>query len=181
MLETRVQCLGGEDALKKEIEIYSSIPARKIPWTEEPGKLQSMGSQRVGHNWATNTHTLLTPCKFSHLYSLKTKENKAEMSCETLRWVISLEWKDLLRHHGQGASHSMKLEGMPHSRSAHSDGLLSAQPMSPECVLWTERTASALKAQTGAQPGHGCLGLSYLHCQNSSRFSNIGWSCAVCS
>ena len=36
---------------------HSSILAWRIPWTEEPGGLQSMGSQRVGHDWVTNTHT----------------------------------------------------------------------------------------------------------------------------
>ena len=50
MLETRVQSLGREDLLEKEMATYSSILAWKIPWTEEPGKLQSMGSQRVRHN-----------------------------------------------------------------------------------------------------------------------------------
>ena len=50
MQETQVQFLGGEDPLEKEIATHSSIFAWKIPWTEEPGKLQSMGSQRVRHN-----------------------------------------------------------------------------------------------------------------------------------
>ena len=50
MWETWVQSLGGEDSLEKEMAIHSSILARKIPWTEETGRLQSMGSQRVGHN-----------------------------------------------------------------------------------------------------------------------------------
>ena len=49
-LETWVRSLGQEDALEKEMATYSSTPAWKIPWTEEPGRLQSMGSQRVGHN-----------------------------------------------------------------------------------------------------------------------------------
>ena len=49
MWETQVQSLGGEDPLEKEMATHSSIPAWKIPWTEEPGRLQSMGSQRVGH------------------------------------------------------------------------------------------------------------------------------------
>ena len=40
-------------SLEKEMAIHSSILAWKIPWTEEPGGLQSMGVQRVGHNWAT--------------------------------------------------------------------------------------------------------------------------------
>ena len=53
----RVQSLGGEDLLEKEMATHSSILAWKIPWTEEPGRLQSMGSQRVGHDWATSlTH-----------------------------------------------------------------------------------------------------------------------------
>ena len=51
---TQVQSLGREDALEKEVTTRSSIPAWKIPWTEEPDGLQSMGSQRVGHDWATN-------------------------------------------------------------------------------------------------------------------------------
>ena len=50
MLETRVRSLGREDPLEKDTATHSSIPAWKIPWTEEPGRLQSMGSQRVGHN-----------------------------------------------------------------------------------------------------------------------------------
>ena len=48
--ETGVQSLGWEDALKKEKATHSSILAWKIPWTEEPGRLQSTGSQRVGHD-----------------------------------------------------------------------------------------------------------------------------------
>ena len=46
--ETRFQSLGGEDPLEKEMATHSSILAWKIPWTEEPGRLQSMGSQRAG-------------------------------------------------------------------------------------------------------------------------------------
>ena len=48
--EMWVQYLGWEDPLEEEMAIHSSIPALKIPRTEEPGGLQSMGSQRVGHN-----------------------------------------------------------------------------------------------------------------------------------
>ena len=50
MRETRVRSLGREDPLEKEMAIHSSTIAWKIPWTEEPGRLQSMGSQRVRHN-----------------------------------------------------------------------------------------------------------------------------------
>ena len=50
VLETLVRSLGREDPLEKEMATHSSILAWKIPWTEEPGRLQSMGSQRVGHD-----------------------------------------------------------------------------------------------------------------------------------
>ena len=50
MRETLVQALGWEDPLEKEMATHSSTIAWKIPWTEEPGRLQSMGSKRVGHD-----------------------------------------------------------------------------------------------------------------------------------
>ena len=50
MQETWVQSLGWEDPLEKEMAAHSSIPAWKIPWTAEPGRLLSMGSQRVRHD-----------------------------------------------------------------------------------------------------------------------------------
>ena len=50
MQETGVRSLGREDALENEMATRSSILAWRIPWTEEPGGLQSMGSQRVGHD-----------------------------------------------------------------------------------------------------------------------------------
>ena len=50
MWETQVLFLGWEDPLEKEIAIHSSTLVWKIPWTEDPDRLQSMGSQRVGHD-----------------------------------------------------------------------------------------------------------------------------------
>ena len=50
MRETWIQSLGQEDLLEKEMATHSSILAWKIPWMEEPGRLQSMGLQRVGHD-----------------------------------------------------------------------------------------------------------------------------------
>ena len=54
MRETWVQSLGQEDPLEKEMATHSSPLAWRIPWMEEPGGLQSMGLQRVGHDWATS-------------------------------------------------------------------------------------------------------------------------------
>ena len=50
MWETWVRCLGGEDPLEKEMATHSNILAWKIPWMEEPRRLQSMGLQRVRHD-----------------------------------------------------------------------------------------------------------------------------------
>ena len=51
--ETRVRALGWDDALEEEMKTRSSILAWRIPWKNEPGGLQSMGSQRVKYNWVT--------------------------------------------------------------------------------------------------------------------------------
>ena len=59
MQETQVQLLGWEDPLEKEMVTHSSILAWKTPWTEEPGGLQSIGLQRVKHNWV---QIPTTPC-----------------------------------------------------------------------------------------------------------------------
>ena len=53
--ETKVQPLGQKDPLEKGMAAHSSILTWRIPWTEEPGQVQSMGLQRIEHNWATNT------------------------------------------------------------------------------------------------------------------------------
>ena len=55
MWKTQVQSLGREDPLEKEMAPHSSTLAWKIPWMEEPGRLQSMGLQKVGHDWATSS------------------------------------------------------------------------------------------------------------------------------
>ena len=57
MQETQVRSLDWEDPLEKEMATHSSILAWRIPWTGKTVRLQSMGSQRVRHDWATNTHT----------------------------------------------------------------------------------------------------------------------------
>ena len=72
MQETRVQALSCEDSLEKEMAIHSSILAWEIPWTEEPGGLQSIVSQRVKHNLATeqkpHTHTIYRCTKIVSIF-----------------------------------------------------------------------------------------------------------------
>ena len=78
MRETWVRSLGQEDPLEKEMAIHSSTLAWKMPWMEEPGRLQSMGLQRVRHVWATSLHftsraltTIVATqtCPFTHSYN----------------------------------------------------------------------------------------------------------------
>ena len=76
--QTWVQSLGREDPLEKEMATHASILARRIPWMEEPGGLQSTGSQRVGHDWVTSLSQLLTRLtvlyiKFPELIHLTTE------------------------------------------------------------------------------------------------------------
>ena len=58
--ETWVQTLGQEDPLEKGMATHSSTLAWKIPWMEKPGRLQPMGLQRVGHDWATSLSLIYT-------------------------------------------------------------------------------------------------------------------------
>ena len=77
MQETWVQCLGREDPLWKEITTHFSILAWRIPWTEEPGRLQSMGSQIVRHDCATSLNNNNTVPKHT---KLKTTELRNRQS-----------------------------------------------------------------------------------------------------
>ena len=86
--ETWVQSLGQEDPLEKEIETHCSILAWEIPWTEKPGGLQSMRSQRVGHYTATkllllrisllSQDTRLLQCQLLSVTFLQSKAKKNE-------------------------------------------------------------------------------------------------------
>ena len=67
--EIQLQPLGQKDPLEKEMETCSSILARIIPWTQEPGRLQSMGSQRVGHDQVI---------EHAHIINLKTNERQGD-------------------------------------------------------------------------------------------------------
>ena len=75
---------------------HSSILAWRIPWTEEPCRLQSTGSQRVRHNWVTNTHTLPTRASLV-AQTVKNPSVMQETQVQSLDWEDSLE-KDLASH-----------------------------------------------------------------------------------
>ena len=85
MRETWVWSLGWEDPLEQEMATYSSILGWRILWTEEPGRLQSMGSQRVGHNRVTNTSTF-----FFKRYSsnLEAKNSRIRKTFSQVVWTL---------------------------------------------------------------------------------------------
>ena len=70
--ETQVQLLHWEGPLEKGMATHSSVLVWRIPWTEEPGRLQSMGSQRVRYDWVTNTFTFHKLIEWSELKREKT-------------------------------------------------------------------------------------------------------------
>ena len=84
--ETWVRSLDWEDPLVEEMATHSSILARKIPWTEEPGGLQSMGSQRVGRDWVCMQPTMFRLILNPHLCT--------SISCQCYKMEISLRWTE---------------------------------------------------------------------------------------
>ena len=82
MQETRVQSLGWEDLLEKAMATHSITLAWKIPWMEEPGRLQSMGSQRVRHDWATSLS--FSPCVLSHFSHVWLFATPWTVACQTV-------------------------------------------------------------------------------------------------
>ena len=87
MQETWVRSLGEEDPLEEGMATHSSILAWRILWTEEPGKLQSMGLQRVGHDWGTK-HTLLVSVSSITLH--------VSCPCLYMSWTLVSCWGMLL-------------------------------------------------------------------------------------
>ena len=92
MQESRVQSLGWEDPLEKEMAIHSSILAWKIPWTEDAGGLQSMGPQRSRHNWVPNTFTSLSNSELNIRY-LCNPWPSFNLKCHELQAVLGNEPK----------------------------------------------------------------------------------------
>ena len=83
MQETRVRSLGQEDPLEKKMAIHSSTLAWRIPWMKEPGGLQSVGSQRSGHDWVT-----------SHITHRRTLSGKLRFNKRSNKRPMGLKWNE---------------------------------------------------------------------------------------
>ena len=119
MQETQVQSLGKEDPLEKEMATHSSILAWEIPWTEEPGGLQSMGLQRVWGDWAIHTslswvsRTLNTVSEPEYLQLISASKgglmNTGQVREQSLdSWLLFL-WTELKK----GFSHDGEKRAIP--------------------------------------------------------------------
>ena len=98
--ETWVGSLGGEDPLKEGIPTHSSILAWRISWTEGPGRLRSMGLQRVGHNWSNLAHTHAHMCNlqlaFKYMWFLHIHGSASvDQSTSHIMLYYSIYWKKL--------------------------------------------------------------------------------------
>ena len=96
MWETLVRSLDREDPLEKEMATHSSILAWEIPWTEEPGGLQSTGSQRVGHDWATSLSLTMYHLSTKPDHRNKTETKKYFMSLQILPPNVIRSWLSVL-------------------------------------------------------------------------------------
>ena len=112
MQETQVQSLSQEDPLEKKMVIHSSILAWRIPWTEEPGRLQSMGLRTVGHDWATR-HIIYVIVETFSISSVQF--SSVAQSCPTLCNPMNCSTPGLPVHHQPGV-HS---NSHPSSRWCH--------------------------------------------------------------
>ena len=87
-----VQFLGQEDPPEKKMATHSSILAWESPWTEEPGRLQSMGSQRIGHDLATKQQQFVIEATDSTLSRIRLSiiSKKIEFPVSTVNWLEPL-------------------------------------------------------------------------------------------
>ena len=109
MQETRIWSLDWEDPLQKWMAAHSSILAWRIPWTEEPGRLQSVGSQRVRHDWVTSTTTSASWCAQG-----KDRQGPCEM-----RWLRAGGDSSQRALNGVGTLSILVRAGLPGSLGKH--------------------------------------------------------------
>ena len=122
--------LGQEDPLEKEMATHSSVLAWEIPWTEEPGGLQPMGSQRVRHNWLSKQQQWsITKCR-----------GRPGRVFHSLLSVVNSTWLQPLKHMGPPSGRgrwtvgSPRLNSTEHARSHIVDG--SKRWLSIACSFW---------------------------------------------
>ena len=135
--ETQVRSLDWEDPLEEGMATHSSILAWRIPWTEEPGGLQSMGSHRVRHDWATNTFTLPVLYllyqpdspdlihKPHHMKESVTEPLSPGMGTSGISWALSVQFSHSV------VSDSLQPHGLQHTTPPCLSKLMSIESVMP--------------------------------------------------
>ena len=141
MRETWVWSLGREDPLEKEMVNHSSILAWRIPWTEKPGELQSMGSQRVGHNWVTSLSLSLWVCR----HKGTGKNNYGKVLPQGCKWASRLPFFfsffhviSVLKHSASGRRFNTEVS------HANAESTPNAALSQPEKTEWVQHQARIL-------------------------------------
>ena len=146
--ETQVQCLGQEDPVKKGIATHPSILAWRIPWTEEPGGLWSVGSQRVGLTHThTRAHTRLPSGHASqgHLFQAGSTRRQSD-----IRWPLAHLYPSATRR----MSHLLSSRGGTCSCQGCCFLLLLEQPP-PRLSVWSQVRGPAFRDQAVVQGSRG--------------------------
>ena len=151
MQETLVRSLGREDPLEKEMAIHSSILAWRIPWMEKPSRLQSMGSQRVGHDWVTSP-SIITQRVKCHVTEL----DVVHPSYHAVSLPGNLRWEkaqgDWVQAH---ESASVQFSSVPQSRLTLCDPMNHSTPGVPVHHQFVEFTQThAHRVSDAIQPPH---------------------------
>ena len=138
---TWVQSLGREDPLEKEMAIHSSTIAWKIPWTDEPGRIQSMGSQRVRHDWATSL-SLSNICSVQ--FSFVTQ------SCPTLcdPWIAACQASLSIINSRRSLRHTSIKSVMPSSHLILCCPLLLLPPIPPSIRVFSNESTLHMGGQS---------------------------------
>ena len=122
MQETQVWSLGREDTLEKEMATHSSILAWRIPWTEELGRVQSTGSQRVRHDWVTSLS--LSPISIIFQWASLVAQMVENLPAMWETQVWSLGWEDPLE---KGMAYSLQYSGLENSMHCIVHGVAKSQ------------------------------------------------------
>ena len=143
MWETRVQSLGQEDLLEKEMAVHSSMLAWKIPWTEEPGRLQFMGLQRVSHDCVTSLSFFLVLLLTLENF-LKEDANQQNNSMHTATFYVCIHSTNLMKHFCSKSS--QQTNSLMRQRGRKSTALyLKAQSFAKETHIHTYSTVHKMQ------------------------------------
>ena len=145
MPETQVLSVGRENPLEKEMATHSSILAWEIPWTEEPGGLQSLGSQRVRHNWATSLSLSIIKNRDINLMIFSSVQSLSRVRLFVTPWIAASQ-ASLFITNSWGSLKLMSIESvMPYSHLILGRPLLLLPPIPPSIKVFLSESTLLMR------------------------------------